>query len=148
MYSRCDHTVVDFLAALVQMEFVFDPSVKIRMKPSQYLFGIGKGKYCLGIFDNGAAGSLIGGISVRDVLVQVRNGWMHGLGLFPMTRHCQHYLIVLQLVQDTVIASMGPIGEGRRNRLYPLTTYSLSLSMIAVTTALASSRQRAAGSSR
>lgn len=54
------------------MEFVFEPSVKIRMRPAQYLFRMGSGSYCLGIFDNGSAGTLIGGISVRDVLVQVR----------------------------------------------------------------------------
>ena len=54
-----------------QMEFVFEPSVRIRMRPMQYLFKLATGSYCLGIFDNGQAGTLIGGISVRNVLVQV-----------------------------------------------------------------------------
>ena len=55
----------------LQMDFTFEPSVKIRMKPMQYLFKMGAGSYCLGIFDNQNAGTLIGGISVRNILVQV-----------------------------------------------------------------------------
>ena len=54
------------------MVFIFKPSVKIEMIPLQYLFKLGKGSYCLGVFNNGQAGTLIGGISVRNVLVQVR----------------------------------------------------------------------------
>ncbi|GAX76326.1 hypothetical protein CEUSTIGMA_g3772.t1 [Chlamydomonas eustigma] len=50
--------------------FVFKPDVHIEMKPLQYLFRMGKGTFCLGIFDNQASGTLIGGISVRNVLVQ------------------------------------------------------------------------------
>ena len=54
----------------VQMDFTFEPSVKIRMKPLQYLFKMGAGSYCLGIFDNQNQGTLIGGITVRNILVQ------------------------------------------------------------------------------
>lgn len=54
------------------MEFIFKPSVKIEMMPLQYLFKLRKGSYCLGVFSNGQAGTLIGGISVRNVLVQAR----------------------------------------------------------------------------
>ncbi len=41
--------------------------------PLNYLFvhSFGTGKYCLGVFDNRGQGTLVGGISVRNVLVQV-----------------------------------------------------------------------------
>ena len=56
------------------MAFVFESNVVVNMVPIQYLFKMAPGSYCLGIFDNGRAGTLIGGISVRGVLVQVREG--------------------------------------------------------------------------
>jgi hypothetical protein len=31
-----------------------------------------RGSYCLGVFDNGRQGTLLGGITFRNVLVQVR----------------------------------------------------------------------------
>ena len=44
----------------------------LRTGPLNYLFmHTGEaGAYCLGVFDNGAAGTLLGGISFRNVLVQ------------------------------------------------------------------------------
>ena len=53
-----------------QVDFVFHPTVTLRMKPLQYLYRVSVESYCLGLFDNHKAGTLIGGISVRNVLVQ------------------------------------------------------------------------------
>lgn len=45
----------------------------VGITPQRYLFaGRAPGEYCLGVFDNGWQGVLLGGILVRDVLVQVR----------------------------------------------------------------------------
>eukprot|EP00955_Chlamydomonas_euryale_P045530 353182-Chlamydomonas_euryale.AAC.22 len=52
------------------MTFTFAPQVKVALTPLQYLFKINQGTFCLGMFDNGAAGTLVGGISMRNVLVQ------------------------------------------------------------------------------
>ena len=43
----------------------------IEMEPAAYLFEHGheQGAFCLGLFDNGGSGSLIGGISFRNMLV-------------------------------------------------------------------------------
>ena len=60
--------------SFTQVFFVFAPQVKIRMKPVQYLFRLAAGTYCLGLFDNQNAGTLLGGISVRNTLVQVGAG--------------------------------------------------------------------------
>jgi hypothetical protein len=43
-----------------------------KLTPQRYLFMVGRGEYCLGMFDNGWQGTLLGGILVRNVLVQVR----------------------------------------------------------------------------
>lgn len=43
-----------------------------QLTPQRYLFRVGRGEYCLGVFDNGWQGTLLGGILVRNVLVQVR----------------------------------------------------------------------------
>ena len=64
---------------MLQMDFVFEPNVKIKMRPLQYLFKLGSGSYCLGIFDNQQSGTLLGGISVRNVLVQVNQGPLHAI---------------------------------------------------------------------
>ena len=50
--------------------------VQLRTSPLNYLFmHTGEaGAYCLGVFDNGASGTLLGGISFRNILVQVRPG--------------------------------------------------------------------------
>lgn len=55
------------------VEWVFEGNTRLPMKPLQYLFVMNtkSGSYCLGVFDNGAQGTLIGGITVRNVLVQV-----------------------------------------------------------------------------
>ncbi len=52
--------------------FKFESGASLPLKPLQYLFVLSPGSYCLGIFDNGNQGTLIGGIAVRNVLVQVR----------------------------------------------------------------------------
>ena len=46
--------------------------VRLRTGPLNYLFmHTGEmGAYCLGVFDNGASGTLLGGISFRNILVQ------------------------------------------------------------------------------
>jgi hypothetical protein len=54
------------------MELRFKDGAVLPMKPLQYLFVLAPGAYCLGMFDNGNSGTLIGGITVRNVLVQVR----------------------------------------------------------------------------
>lgn len=43
------------------------------MGPLNYLFmhTAEAGAYCLGIFDNGQAGTLLGGITFRNILVEV-----------------------------------------------------------------------------
>lgn len=58
--------------ACPQVVFVFAPGVRVVMSPLQYLFKIGSGSFCLGVFDNSNSGTLVGGISMRNVLVQVR----------------------------------------------------------------------------
>ncbi|KAG1666106.1 hypothetical protein FOA52_010896 [Chlamydomonas sp. UWO 241] len=51
------------------MALVFGGGVEVDMRPLQYLFKTGTGTYCLGVFDNFASGTLVGGISMRNVLV-------------------------------------------------------------------------------
>ncbi|KIZ07939.1 hypothetical protein MNEG_0012 [Monoraphidium neglectum] len=41
----------------------------LSLPPHRYLFLMGRGEYCLGVFDNGQSGTLIGGIAVRNALV-------------------------------------------------------------------------------
>eukprot|EP00798_Chlamydomonas_sp_ICE-L_P013245 gene13245-19081_t len=50
--------------------FKFAEGAVLTSPPYRYLFKIGEGKYCLGLMDNGHGGTLIGGVSVRNVLVQ------------------------------------------------------------------------------
>ena len=47
-------------------------NVRLKTGPLNYLFmHTGEsGAYCLGVFDNGASGTLLGGISFRNILVQ------------------------------------------------------------------------------
>lgn len=54
------------------LDMVFEGGAVLSMEPLQYLFVTSRGSYCLGVFDNGRQGALLGGISVRNVLVQVR----------------------------------------------------------------------------
>lgn len=46
--------------------------VRLETGPLNYLFmHTGEsGAYCLGVFDNGASGTLLGGISFRNIMVQ------------------------------------------------------------------------------
>ena len=48
--------------------------INLKMGPLNYLFmhTAEAGAYCLGIFDNGQAGTLLGGITFRNILVEVR----------------------------------------------------------------------------
>eukprot|EP00879_Flechtneria_rotunda_P015716 GHRR01016438.1.p1 GENE.GHRR01016438.1~~GHRR01016438.1.p1 ORF type:complete len:342 (+),score=123.10 GHRR01016438.1:379-1404(+) len=48
----------------------FGGGAQFVLTPERYLFIAGHGEYCLGVFDNGRQGTLIGGIIVRNVLVQ------------------------------------------------------------------------------
>ncbi len=59
---------------------VFEGGTVLKWRPLQYLFVLGPGSHCLGVFDNGAQGTLLGGIAVRDVLVQVRGDARAGWG--------------------------------------------------------------------
>ncbi|EFJ40804.1 hypothetical protein VOLCADRAFT_99385, partial [Volvox carteri f. nagariensis] len=54
-------------------EFVFGDNARLSLPPLRYLFVSRPGEYCLGVFDNGGSGTLIGGVSVRDVVVTMFN---------------------------------------------------------------------------
>ncbi len=62
-------------------EFVFGGGAVLGLTPLRYLFASKPGEYCLGVFDNGMSGTLIGGVSVRDVVVTVRGGVNKGVGM-------------------------------------------------------------------
>jgi hypothetical protein len=54
----------------------------IELVPYRYLFKVTSGQYCLGVFDNGVQGTLLGGIITRNVLVKVCGSvgvWVCGL---------------------------------------------------------------------
>lgn len=48
----------------------FAGGASVALTPQRYLFMVGRGEYCLGMFDNGWQGTLLGGIIMRSVLVQ------------------------------------------------------------------------------
>ncbi|PNH07727.1 Aspartic proteinase-like protein 2, partial [Tetrabaena socialis] len=50
-------------------EFVFGEGARLQLPPLRYLFLSKPSEYCLGFFDNGNSGTLIGGVSVRDMVV-------------------------------------------------------------------------------
>jgi hypothetical protein len=52
----------------------------IDLVPYRYLFKVADQQYCLGVFDNGFQGTLLGGIITRNVLVQVSNTTYVGRG--------------------------------------------------------------------
>lgn len=54
------------------MDLHFGGGVSLRAGPLNYLFvhAAQRGAYCLGVFDNGGQGTLLGGITFRNVLVQ------------------------------------------------------------------------------
>lgn len=58
------------------MEIQFDQGTSLVLGPLNYLFvhTFNSGKYCLGVFDNGRAGTLLGGITFRNVLVRYDRG--------------------------------------------------------------------------
>ena len=68
---------VDKLAELEQvfpsLHLKLGGGIELKMGPLNYLFmhSSEAGAYCLGVFDNGAAGTLLGGITFRNMLVQV-----------------------------------------------------------------------------
>ncbi|KAK9808761.1 hypothetical protein WJX72_003142 [[Myrmecia] bisecta] len=71
------------------MEFHFAEATTLKVGPLNYLFmHTGEaGAYCLGVFDNGGSGTLLGGITFRDVLVQYdRRNQRAGFG----QAQCQH----------------------------------------------------------
>ena len=66
----------------------------LEVGPLNYLFmHVNEpGAYCLGVFDNGYQGTLLGGITFRNILVQVglpRHGWSARLSqaVLSITRH-------------------------------------------------------------
>ncbi|GFH10757.1 peptidase A1 domain-containing protein [Haematococcus lacustris] len=75
-WKGAPHDITDLDSVFPRVELVMagmtagTDSVLV-LKPLQYLFVLGTGSYCLGVFDNGNAGTLLGGITVRNVLVQV-----------------------------------------------------------------------------
>lgn len=54
-----------------ELRLSFGGGLNLRLNPLSYLFvhTLNTGKYCLGVFDNGNAGTLLGGITFRNVLV-------------------------------------------------------------------------------
>lgn len=59
------------LAAIFpEVVLTFDADINLVLTPMQYLFMLSEGKWCLGVFNNGPNGALIGGITVRNTLVQ------------------------------------------------------------------------------
>ena len=77
--------------------------VKLRTGPLNYLFmHTGEaGAYCLGVFDNGASGTLLGGISFRNILVQVHNPrWFvvvdHVPGIHRHLLHCGEFFLPIK----------------------------------------------------
>jgi hypothetical protein len=71
-----------------------------KLTPQRYLFMVGRGEYCLGMFDNGWQGTLLGGILVRNVLVQVRRCTHHrAAALWFVCCACRGISNVLVLVR-------------------------------------------------
>ncbi|KAI8471379.1 MAG: aspartic peptidase domain-containing protein [Monoraphidium minutum] len=61
-------------AAFPRLRLRFGGGAALLLPPQRYVFAVdgdrgGKWRFCLGFFDNGNDGTLIGGIAVRDVLV-------------------------------------------------------------------------------
>ena len=68
-----DHDDLEaLLEVFPKIALEFRDAVRLELSPINYLFvhTFGSGKYCLGVFDNGVAGTLLGGITFRNVLVQ------------------------------------------------------------------------------
>ena len=62
-------TLGDFFPTLAVS---FEGGASLALPPANYLFIHGKiaGAFCVGVMDNGPAGTLIGGVTVRDVVVE------------------------------------------------------------------------------
>lgn len=60
--------------------------VVLRAGPLNYLFVHAgqRGSYCLGVFDNAHQGTLLGGITFRNVLVQARTSLLLPTSFFPL----------------------------------------------------------------
>ena len=72
-----EHTDLRAMAAVFpSLTLHFSPAVTLTLGPLNYLFvhTFNSGKYCLGVFDNGLAGTLLGGITFRNVLVEYDRG--------------------------------------------------------------------------
>lgn len=56
------------------LQLNFGGGVELHLHPLNYLFMHTRetGAYCLGVFDNGHQGTLLGGITFRNVLIKVR----------------------------------------------------------------------------
>jgi hypothetical protein len=52
------------------VELEFRGGAVVKLLPYRYLFAMDAGRYCLGVFDNGSSGTLIGGLAVRNLMVQ------------------------------------------------------------------------------
>ena len=66
-----DHGLVDVFPNLT-LRFAGDERLELELPPKNYLFihETVAGAFCLGVMDNGFAGTLLGGIITRDVLVE------------------------------------------------------------------------------
>jgi hypothetical protein len=67
------------------MSFVLEDEFELHLEPINYLFIHTHlpGGYCLGLFDNGNSGTLLGGISFRNILVEVISCWASNLFCSP-----------------------------------------------------------------
>lgn len=68
------------------LDLQFKGGLNLRMGPLNYLFmhTAEAGAYCLGVFDNGKSGTLLGGITFRNILVQYdRRNQRVGFGTAP-----------------------------------------------------------------
>mmetsp|Transcript_22652 Transcript_22652/g.62543 ORF Transcript_22652/g.62543 Transcript_22652/m.62543 type:complete len:640 (-) Transcript_22652:415-2334(-) len=52
------------------VDMIFAGGAVLKLQPLQYLFRISKDSYCLGVFDNGSSGTLVGAIAVRNVVTK------------------------------------------------------------------------------
>jgi hypothetical protein len=71
--DSCQHAKRSLLCALLLAAAAASGGAHIDLVPYRYLFKVADQQYCLGVFDNGFQGTLLGGIITRNVLVQVSN---------------------------------------------------------------------------
>ena len=70
-WKGAPESIHDLGSVFPAAEFIFGGGTVLHLTPLRYLFMMGTDSFCLGVFDNGASGTLIGGVSVRDVIVKV-----------------------------------------------------------------------------